>query len=334
MNLIEGFSQDNWELSLWSDAMHRVDTSTIKNLIGLVAGHLDLQLSVKAKYFNKRRYWVISFFWIGGGERIICDHTIDQIVLSRNYIDGIASEISDRINSIIRSEENQSWVIVRYREGFLAGIHQAGRTSVSLILREVTQDRNFATNHIKVTIDAWIPGNAIPRSDGVEVDGMLLQGELLEWLEIGEERRFRFSPNTHQVNVSGTPDEIRITFSTRPRTGRLASFERISRLIEQGQIEIPRSGYFDQYLMGYPDRPERVRLEIPRECEFTEPSGESFQVLEGRFEVAREAVLLPRINAINAIGDTTCQYNARSRMIRCAVNPCGPCEGCQHYEKI
>lgn len=34
----------------------------------------------------------------------------------------------------------------------------------------------------------------------------------------------------------------------------------------------------------------------------------------------------------DSIGDTSCQFNARSPVIRCAVNPDGPCEGCQHYE--
>lgn len=32
------------------------------------------------------------------------------------------------------------------------------------------------------------------------------------------------------------------------------------------------------------------------------------------------------------IGDLTCQFNARSSYIRCAVNPFGPCETCPHYQ--
>jgi hypothetical protein len=32
------------------------------------------------------------------------------------------------------------------------------------------------------------------------------------------------------------------------------------------------------------------------------------------------------------VGDITCQFNARSAYIRCAVNPCGPCEECRHYQ--
>jgi hypothetical protein len=32
------------------------------------------------------------------------------------------------------------------------------------------------------------------------------------------------------------------------------------------------------------------------------------------------------------IGDITCQFNARSSYIRCAVNPSGPCDECLHYQ--
>ncbi|MGB3509658.1 MAG: DUF6464 family protein [Microcoleaceae cyanobacterium] len=32
------------------------------------------------------------------------------------------------------------------------------------------------------------------------------------------------------------------------------------------------------------------------------------------------------------IGDLTCKFNARSPVIRCAVNPMGPCKDCSHYE--
>ncbi len=31
------------------------------------------------------------------------------------------------------------------------------------------------------------------------------------------------------------------------------------------------------------------------------------------------------------MGDATCRYNARSELVRCAVNPEGPCEGCRDY---
>lgn len=34
------------------------------------------------------------------------------------------------------------------------------------------------------------------------------------------------------------------------------------------------------------------------------------------------------------VGDATCRFNARSELLRCAVNPDGPCAGCQHYESF
>jgi Family of unknown function (DUF6464) len=35
---------------------------------------------------------------------------------------------------------------------------------------------------------------------------------------------------------------------------------------------------------------------------------------------------------MNYLGDTSCQFNAHSPFIRCAVNPSGPCQGCSFYE--
>jgi Family of unknown function (DUF6464) len=34
------------------------------------------------------------------------------------------------------------------------------------------------------------------------------------------------------------------------------------------------------------------------------------------------------------LGDASCEFNARSELVRCAVNPDGPCEGCRHYHSI
>ncbi|TVR12869.1 MAG: hypothetical protein EA395_05015 [Phormidium sp. GEM2.Bin31] len=34
------------------------------------------------------------------------------------------------------------------------------------------------------------------------------------------------------------------------------------------------------------------------------------------------------------IGDLSCRYNAHSELMRCAINPQGPCAGCRHYEPV
>ena len=33
------------------------------------------------------------------------------------------------------------------------------------------------------------------------------------------------------------------------------------------------------------------------------------------------------------LGEVSCQFNAQSELIRCAVNPVGPCEGCRFYKR-
>jgi len=32
------------------------------------------------------------------------------------------------------------------------------------------------------------------------------------------------------------------------------------------------------------------------------------------------------------IGDPSCLYNAQSELLRCALQPNGPCQGCKHYQ--
>ena len=39
------------------------------------------------------------------------------------------------------------------------------------------------------------------------------------------------------------------------------------------------------------------------------------------------------LNGYWVVGDASCEFNARSELVRCAVNPSGPCEGCKHYAK-
>ena len=52
----------------------------------------------------------------------------------------------------------------------------------------------------------------------------------------------------------------------------------------------------------------------------------------GNFSAFRAAPDLHYIQGIGLmIGDLTCQFNARSSHIRCAINPSGPCAGCSHY---
>jgi hypothetical protein len=34
------------------------------------------------------------------------------------------------------------------------------------------------------------------------------------------------------------------------------------------------------------------------------------------------------------VGEASCRFSAKSELIRCAVNPRGPCDGCRYYERL
>ncbi|MBD2105011.1 DUF6464 family protein [Leptolyngbya sp. FACHB-261] len=62
----------------------------------------------------------------------------------------------------------------------------------------------------------------------------------------------------------------------------------------------------------------------------------------GRYHLSRISLyvkLSPRPTERSLVGDrwvlgeANCRFNAQSELIRCAVNPQGPCAGCRHFER-
>lgn len=88
----------------------------------------------------------------------------------------------------------------------------------------------------------------------------------------------------------------------------------------------------------------------PQPGAYLEVGGQTYLVLErrhqyclkaGRYQLHRVALHVQKspvpaerslLNGQWVIGDLTCEYNARSEVLRCAVNPHGPCDRCLYYQ--
>ncbi len=66
-----------------------------------------------------------------------------------------------------------------------------------------------------------------------------------------------------------------------------------------------------------------------------------YQLQSGRYKLHKIALYVQSTNRPEeqslidgqwVIGDATCKYNARSTLLRCAIHPTGPCEGCKYWE--
>ncbi|KJH73187.1 DUF6464 family protein [Aliterella atlantica] len=110
--------------------------------------------------------------------------------------------------------------------------------------------------------------------------------------------------------------------------------------------------------------PTEIVLTHPRQClgtiqldwtpqpgNYLDIEGKTYAVLErrhryhlksGRYRLHKVAIYVQAaqrpsekslIEGRWVIGDASCRFNARSEIIRCAVNPPGPCESCHYYEK-
>jgi hypothetical protein len=78
------------------------------------------------------------------------------------------------------------------------------------------------------------------------------------------------------------------------------------------KVELQCQQRHERIIQAYGDRP----LHSPRECLLQD----------------EQSSLAPGTGIDLIIGDITCQYNARSPYLRCAINPHGPCQDCSHYQ--
>ena len=90
----------------------------------------------------------------------------------------------------------------------------------------------------------------------------------------------------------------------------------------------------------------------PQPGNYLDYEGQTYAVLErrhryllrsGRYRLQKIALYVQSAQRPNekslvegrwVVGDANCRYNARSELIRCAVNPEGPCNACRFYEPL
>ena len=92
----------------------------------------------------------------------------------------------------------------------------------------------------------------------------------------------------------------------------------------------------------------KIQLDwTPQPGNYLDLEGETYTVLErrhryqlkfGRYKLDKIALYVQSavrpeeqslVDGEWVIGDSACKYNARSTLLRCAVHPLGPCEGCR-----
>jgi Family of unknown function (DUF6464) len=67
-----------------------------------------------------------------------------------------------------------------------------------------------------------------------------------------------------------------------------------------------------------------------------------YQLRAGRYQVSKIVLYVQKLDAPTdgrlvegrwVIGDVTCVYNAHSELLRCAINPSGPCDRCIYHQR-
>jgi Family of unknown function (DUF6464) len=91
---------------------------------------------------------------------------------------------------------------------------------------------------------------------------------------------------------------------------------------------------------------------MPQPGSYVDVEGQTYAVLErchryqlrsGRYQLQRIAIYVQvaerpsersLIDGRWVVGDASCGFNARSELVRCAVQPTGPCKDCRFYEAV
>jgi hypothetical protein len=81
-------------------------------------------------------------------------------------------------------------------------------------------------------------------------------------------------------------------------------------------------------------------LEIERQTYLVLERRHRYQLRSGRYHLHQIALYVQTsvpteqslLEGRWVIGDSTCLYNAHSEILRCAINPSGPCDRCSHYQ--
>jgi Family of unknown function (DUF6464) len=107
-----------------------------------------------------------------------------------------------------------------------------------------------------------------------------------------------------------------------------------------------------EVILSHPQRSlGKLQLDwAPQPGAYVDVAGQTYAVLErrhryalkcGRYHLANIALYVQTaqrpeerslIGDCWVVGDASCRLNARSALLRCAVNPDGPCAGCRFYE--
>lgn len=132
---------------------------------------------------------------------------------------------------------------------------------------------------------------------------------------IGDSRRYLPEPMKRSPSPIDLPTEIFLTHPRRslgkivldwmPQPGHHLNLE------GQTYAILERHHHYQYRHGGY--QLDRISLYVQRTQKNTEKS-----YVDGRW----------------VIGDASCLYNARSEILRCAVNPEGSCNGCRYYQAI
>lgn len=203
-----------------------------------------------------------------------------------------------------RLEGDQLWEIANNDNRYSLVVSQEGRL-VELNIRDFVITRSFSFSPT-VSIMLDVDQRRVYESQWniICIDGIILQADI--------------AVTTTYFSSQGC---IYSSLKIQPRISRIEFVEKQDRKLNLFSVN-PRNYIVRIWTTSF-NQEQRYLRNIQSDTQHQQHIRESFQ-LEQSFQEHNQRY----------IGDVSCRHNANSKFLRCAINPCGPCNECGDYEKI
>ena len=321
---IETFVGDSYQLEIWAEeSIENPYTLNLKELIRFASTQAFLRENLRGDFFEVDAYWINNHYWllnfnipIDSRVLVISETvaeftiqlTLDQVVASRLLV----SSIRQKWEQLVAPPNRQYWEARVNQLIVCQDIRQ-----IALSVDSITICHPFNERVGFVEINVTTERSRVRQfEDMIQIDrAIALQAQVIKTHYCNEFCRITIIPEIEHCEtvVLNRADETVLRFWTKPRVA------------QPMRSQLPSIA---------PD----VFPSVPIETEGASEMLQRVTRLQGNAWVRRfrleESPPPSRGEIPGCIGDTTCRYNARKPSIRCAVNPCGPCEGCSDYQEI
>ena len=287
-----------------------VENPSLANYLG------DRRVLVRAFYRKSLCLWDFQFDFTFGAD-IFRVPWATSVHIFRSDTDAVmtaeflASSAASQLQRLIPRSSEQIWEIRTVGDRSYLNIEHA---DCRIRMDVLPWSFNSQTEILSITTEVHHNRLSVLRYQTVSIDGIELQANVVSQSPCNNSRwQLRIEPRINRIEFE---DEEFFSLPN-PRRNRVVKVW-TKPFNQEGRSPLPTRRTLQRTAVD--------GSELRLSAEVIQSDAEHEQHIRALLSLAAQR------NLRGYIGDITCCHNAKSSFLRCAINPCGPCEGCVDYE--